>query len=176
MRRTLLAALLGTIIGFGSITTAATALADVTIESSNNSEDSEATSGQATSGNSGSGHAGPVNGGGGAILQDGDNEMDADQEAGSKSGDTVAGGQATGVAASGDQDVTIRNTNNSENDQATSGDASAGNLFGGTVGPINGGPGLIFQVGDNELDLGQTAESETGDAVAGGQVTGVVVF
>lgn len=148
--------------------------AGTTINQENSSEDSEAQSGDANAGNFGGAQAGPeANGGGAAVHQDGDNEAEVEQSSQSKSGAAVAGSQVTGVA--GDGDVTINNKNSSKNDKATSGNANALNFGFALAGPEASGPGAwVFQSGDNEVLLDQDASAETGDAIAGSQVTGVV--
>lgn len=176
IRKGIAAVLLGAglVVGAGAI---APAFADVTIQQSNNAEDSDAQSGQSTTqNNSGAQSAGPQANGGGFVVQEGDNEVDGNQQASAKSGETVSGSQVTGVAAGGDQDVTINNSNVSEDADAESGSAGATNVSTLTsAGPAAAG-GIILQDGDNEIGLDQVADASTGDAVAGGQVTGVSAF
>jgi hypothetical protein len=169
--------LAGMLLGLGlTLVPVTAAIAETTINQENNSEDSEAQSGDANAGNFGGGQAGPeANGAGSSVEQDGDNEADVEQSSQSKSGAAVAGSQVTGVA--GDGDVTINSRNNSKDDKATSGNAGAVNFGLVFAGPEASGAGSsIVQNGDNEILLDQDASAETGDAVSGSQVTGVVGF
>jgi hypothetical protein len=171
------------------------------VNQNNTSDGSDAGSGSAGASNNTSGSAGSQSNGGGdaqaidgnnsgGVIQDGNNESSAEQQGTARSGDAVAGSQVTGVVSSGG-DVTINATNTSEDSEAESGEASVTN--GGTVfsgNRVNGldcpdapaapasisgeAGGCIIQDGSNAADITQSANSETGDAVAGGQVLGVV--
>jgi len=118
-------------------------------------------------------------------VQEGDNELDADQEANAASGDGV-GGQVLGIVAAGD--VSVDATNWSEDVDIETGDVEAENDFNAFVG-LNAGTSTAFdallddvvnvggavnaQEGENDKDLDQEADATSGDAVAG-QVAGVV--
>jgi len=108
----------------------------------------------------------------------GDNSASADQTVSSATGDAVAGGQVTGVVASGST-ITVANSNAAIDSFATSGDglADTANLFIADVGPDAEGADLSAsaqQTGDNSVVASQAAVIGTGDAVAGSQVTGAV--
>ncbi len=113
-----------------------------------------------------------------SASQVGDNAVFASQAVNAETGDAVAGGQVTGVVATANADVTVQNTNFSEFAFAESGevDDAQNEIVIGSVGPTAGagGPASSSQNGDNALVVGQDAQAATGDAVAGGQVTGVV--
>jgi len=118
-------------------------------------------------------------------VQEGDNELDAEQDANAASGDGV-GGQVLGIVSAGD--ASIDATNWSEDVEVETGDTEAENDFNAFVGlqagtgtaldagladVLNNGTATNVQEGDNEKDLDQTADATSGDAVAG-QVAGVV--
>jgi len=114
-------------------------------------------------------------------VQEGDNELSADQNADAASGDGV-GGQVLGVVSAGD--TSIDATNLSEDVDLETGDSDAFNFFDAFVGLLGDGGTVsasdIFNVtadnvqeGDNEKSVAQDADSASGDAV-GGQVAGVV--
>jgi hypothetical protein len=115
-------------------------------------------------------------------VQEGDNELEAEQAALSASGDGV-GGQVLGVVSAGDASVDA--TNHSEDVDIETGDAESDNDFAAFVGLTNGSTtGLDaadilnnaaanVQEGDNSKSLSQDATATSGDAVAG-QVAGVV--
>jgi len=134
------------------------------------------------------------------IVHEGDNEAEVNQNAKVRSGDAVAGGQVTGIVSKGPGKISVRNSNRSEDAEARSGDATVHNFANVTVGPrvilapvdTDGdgtadaageclAEGVIAEVnacilheGDNEAELSQDGVAETGDAVAGSQVTGIV--
>jgi hypothetical protein len=115
-------------------------------------------------------------------VQEGDNELSAEQDASSASGDGV-GGSVIGVVSAGDASVDA--TNHSEDVEVETGDADSTNDFAAFVGLTNGsttalnaadilnGNAANVQEGDNAKDLSQSADATSGDAVAG-QVAGVV--
>jgi hypothetical protein len=82
----------------------------------------------------------------------------------------VAGLQAAGTAAFADTNVTT--SSSCEDCESESGDAAAQNNSATFVGQNNGG-GVNAQEGDNDADVDQDAQAESGDA-ASGQVVGVV--
>ncbi len=113
----------------------------------------------------------------------GDNELSATQDATSASGDGV-GGSVIGVVSAGDASVDA--TNHSEDVDVETGDSESSNDFAAFVGLTNGsttalnaaddilnGNAANVFVGDNSKDLAQSADANSGDAVAG-QVAGVV--
>jgi len=119
-------------------------------------------------------------------VQEGDNELDAEQDANAASGDGV-GGQVLGIVSAGD--ASIDATNWSEDVEVETGDTEAENDFNAFVG-LNAGTSTNFadgflsdifnaatvtnlHEGDNEKDLEQSLDTASGDAVAG-QVVGVV--
>ena len=115
-------------------------------------------------------------------VQDGDNELSASQDATAASGDGV-GGSVIGVVSAGDASVDA--TNHSEDVDVETGDADSENSFAAFVGLTDGtatavnaadilnGQAANVLEGDNSKDLSQSADSTSGDAVAG-QVAGVV--
>jgi hypothetical protein len=115
-------------------------------------------------------------------VQEGDNELGAEQSATSASGDAVAG-SVIGVVSAGDASVDA--TNSSEDVSAESGDSAAANDFASFVGLTGGsatalsaadilnGAAANVHEGDNAKGVIQSAEAASGDAVAG-QVAGVV--
>jgi hypothetical protein len=117
-------------------------------------------------------------------VQEGDNDLDADQDATSASGDGV-GGQVLGIVSAGAASVDA--TNRSENVDIETGDARSENSFdafvglnvstdtniGATADVLNAGEAFNVQEGDNKKDLSQDATATSGDGVAG-QVAGVV--
>jgi hypothetical protein len=100
-----------------------------------------------------------------------------DQASDAVSGDAVAGSGVTGVVGAAGSDIVIQNFTSSEDATAQSGVAVAANVGLADAGPaaLSGtGPATANQVGDNIGFVGQGAAAETGDAVAGSQVTGLV--
>jgi hypothetical protein len=187
------------------------AFADTRVTSSNTSEDSEVESGDATSHNSGTAFVGQTDGNteidaddsddafgsrssssarGADItnnnatnVQEGDNELDAEQNANAASGDTV-GGQVIGTVVDGT--LVADATNLSSDVDAESGDADSDNSFGAFVGLSGASDTAIAAdddilnnnaenvlAGDNDAELSQDANAVTGDAI-GGQVFGGV--
>lgn len=198
---------LGIALAGGLVLLPGAALADTRITTANSSEDSEVESGDASSHNSGTAQVGLAGGdsvqdgssasddASGADIdnnqasnvQEGDNELEAEQNASASSGDTV-GGQVIGGVVSGD--LTVDATNASEDVDLTSGDADADNGFAAFVGLTAGSSTALgaddivnnqadnVQVGDNSSDILQNTAASTGDAVGGqvfgGSVTGMV--
>jgi hypothetical protein len=115
-------------------------------------------------------------------VQEGDNELEASQDADAASGDGVAG-SVIGVVSAGDASVDA--TNRSEDVSVETGDGDASNDFAAFVGLTGGsttalsaadilnGQAANVQSGDNSKGVSQSAEAASGDAVAG-QVAGVV--
>jgi hypothetical protein len=115
-------------------------------------------------------------------VQEGDNELEAEQAALSASGDGV-GGSVIGVVSAGDASVDA--TNHSEDVEVETGDTESTNDFAAFVGLTNGSITALSAAdllnnnavhvfeGDNEKSLSQDATANSGDAVAG-QVAGVV--
>jgi hypothetical protein len=119
-------------------------------------------------------------------VQEGDNDLEANQSASAASGDGV-GGQVLGAVSAGD--TSIDATNRSEDVDLDTGDALTENEFAAFVGltagsDTNVGDGVDaadvvnlaatnVQEGDNSKEVNQAAASASGDAV-GGQVAGVV--
>jgi hypothetical protein len=115
-------------------------------------------------------------------VQEGDNELGAEQDAVAASGDGV-GGSVIGVVSAGDASVDA--TNSSEDVDVATGDAASTNDFAAFVGLTNGSTTVVdaadilngaaanVQEGDNAKEVIQSAEATSGDAVAG-QVAGVV--
>lgn len=111
--------------------------------------------------------------GGASSQQLGNNTAKVSQTGTAKTGDPVAGGQVTGVVG---DNATVQNSNSAIGVAAVSGPAAVVNANGGKVGPtaVSLGPSQTAQSGSNSLDLSQSGTTSTGDAVAGGQVTGIV--
>jgi hypothetical protein len=201
-RRTALGILLAASLAF----VPAAARADTQITTANSSEDSEVSSGDASSHNSGTaqvGHSGgsSVQDGSSASeaegadivnnqasnVQEGDNELEAEQNATASSGDTV-GGQIIGGVVDGN--LTVDATNLSEDVDLESGDADSDNNFAAFVGLTSGSSTALgaddivnnvadnVQAGDNSSEILQNTDASTGDAVGGqvfgGTVTGTV--
>jgi hypothetical protein len=146
-------------------------LAATEITGSNQVEDSDTTTGDANSQN----NAAVVNGQfGGPNTQDGDNEADLGQSASARSGDGV-NGQVIGAvdgsgSGSGQGGASVNASSSCEDCEATTGDANSQNNAAVVNGQF-GGPNT--QEGDNETEVEQDADSESGDA-NNGQVIGVV--
>jgi hypothetical protein len=115
-------------------------------------------------------------------VQEGDNDLEADQDARSASGDGV-GGQVLGVVSAGDASVDA--TNRSEDVEVETGETFAENDLAAFVGLTAGSSTDLaaadvfnlaatnVQEGDNDKEASQSANAASGDAV-GGQVAGVV--
>jgi hypothetical protein len=206
-RRTLLGILLAGAVAL----LPAVAFADTEITTANSSEDSEVSSGDASSHNSGTaqvGHSGGSSTQDGAStvdesddaqgadivnnqadnVQEGDNELEAEQNATASSGDTV-GGQVIGAVVEGN--LTADATNLSSDVDLSSGDADSDNNFAAFVGLTSGSSTNLgaaddilnntannVQAGDNSSDILQNTDASSGDAVGGqifgGTVTGTV--
>lgn len=159
---------------------------DVTVSGQNVSDFAFATSGSSAAVNDAVVVAGPDASALGLLdaeaqaAQDGDNDVLLSQGAVAESGDAVAGSHVTGVVTDGG-DVTVSNQNNADLPLAISGAAVTSNAAVVAAGPSASALAVVFdaeaqvsQVGDNDIDVVQAAESTSGDAVAGSQVTGVV--
>jgi len=146
-----------------------------TVQGSQNSFGSLAATGGTTGVNQSNFNGGPsANGQVTASTQQlGSNRGTVSQSGTAKSGDPVAGGQVTGAVA---DNVTVQNQNTAIGSFAVSGAATLVNVNTGTVGPSATavGPTQVSQVGNNSADIAQSTVVETGDAVAGSQVTGIV--
>jgi hypothetical protein len=183
----------------------AVAQADTRVTTANSSEDSEVSSGDASAHNDGTaqvGHSGGSSTQDGSSsadskdasgadivnnqatnVQEGDNELEAEQDANASSGDTV-GGQVIGAVVEGN--LTADATNLSRDVDLESGDADSDNGFAAFVGLTGGSSTALgaddilnnqadnVQVGDNSSEILQNTDASTGDAV-GGQVFGGVV-
>jgi hypothetical protein len=171
---------------------ASLALADTEITSSNESDDVEAKSGEATATNSGSAQVGHQGGGETTItsadidsteatnVQEGDNDLDANQTATSSSGAAV-GGQVIGAQADGLLEIDATNLSNDA--RVTSGDATSSNGFAAFVGldaasqttiaaaDIINASATNVQEGENGSGIDQFSDASTGDGVSG-QVIG----
>jgi hypothetical protein len=166
---------------------AGVARADSDITTANSSEDTETTSGDSNAVNNGTAFVGHQSGEGADVdasdiesdsannVQEGDNDLEADQTATSESGAAV-GGQVIGGVSSGD--LTVNATNSSEDVDVTTGDADSTNSFAAFVGLITGDDAAIasdilsgaasnLQEGDNDADVAQESTATTGDGVAG---------
>ena len=94
-----------------------------------------------------------------------------------RGGDAVAGSQVTGLVSEQRGHLTVQNQQSSDDPVAISGDAAAVNALLVEAGPqatTDDATSTATQIGDNDVTAAQTAEAWSGDAVAGGQVTGVV--
>jgi len=168
----------------GSGVTGVVGGSDVTVMNQQRSFGTVAVTGIAIGGNVAPIVAGPaaasVGGilGGSMVSQFGDNDVALDQDVHAGSGDALAGSQVTGVVGSGD--VTVMNSNSAVAQVALSGPVVAGNIDALLVGPtaahasLLGGNASVSQFGSNAAAVAQSVDAESGDAVAGSQVTGVV--
>jgi hypothetical protein len=118
-------------------------------------------------------------------VQEGDNRLSGSQTARSATGDGVAG-QVLGVVSAGA--TSLDAANRSDDVTVDTGDSDANNdaaqfvglnfspaidVGGGVLADIDSATAFNLQEGDNRKSLSQTADSSSGDAVAG-QVGGVV--
>jgi hypothetical protein len=153
---------------------------DLGVLASNMSDDAIAMSGDAVAGNVAEAIGGPsatTLDGTAMAAQLGDNDVLVDQVADAVSGLAVAGAQVVRIEIGGGVGHgAVLPSNTSNLAQALSGAAVATNDAGGEIGPhASGTAATVQQQGDNTLVLDQDNRSATGDAVAGGQVTGYVV-
>ena len=170
------------------------AWAETSITTANESEDTEVKSGDSTATNNGTAQVGHQGGGETDIesadienqeatnVQEGDNDLEATQDANTQTGDGV-GGQVIGAVVDGT--LTVDATNASNDVEVETGDATSDNDFAAFVGlsaasETNIGAADVFndsatnvQEGDNGTDVSQSSNAATGDAV-GGQVFGAV--
>lgn len=114
------------------------------------------------------------------VSQFGSNLAAVDQRLVTGSGDAVAGSQVTGVVG-GREDVVVANMNASILPIALTGPAIGFNFSLASAGPAARAFSLLLpssasasQFGDNVLLLTQDLVAESGDGVAGSQITGVV--
>lgn len=155
-----------------------------TVQGQNQSELDTAVSGPADASNFASITLGPVatsTGGPAQASQEGDDTLSLEQLAAAASGDAVAGSQIVGVVGFG----SVQGQNSSEGSFAESGAACAsfvcqgGNDLFAQLGPTafsddEFATAQSGQIGDNDAVLTQAARANSGDAVAGSQVTGIV--
>jgi hypothetical protein len=175
----------GDAVSGGQVTGVVSGGGDVTVQNSNTSLATFAITGGVTSGvtNLAAGAlAGP-----GAVAfaapaqasQAGSNAVFLGQDVVVASGDAVAGGQVTGIVT-GTGDVTVQNQNTAFLSFAISGTAGgpvSNVALGVGAGPIAvalGAPASATQLGSNDAVIDQTLVAESGDALAGAQVTGTV--
>jgi len=145
--------------------------AEPAVQGSNASSESQATSADVTASSSATVNAGPsANGGSGQSSQIGNNNVTVNQKTSAKSGDAVAGSQVTGVVGG---NATVQNQNSSSGAVATSGDVTVVNSATVNAGPSASGS-QASQIGDNSVRVNQETVVESGSAVAGSQVTGIV--
>lgn len=134
-----------------------------------------AATGPAVGGNFSGFAGGPtaVAGAGASSQQLGSNRATVRQSGDAKTGDPVAGGQVTGVVG---DNANVQNSNSALGTLAVSGPAGVVNATAGALGPaaVSIGPAQAGQSGSNSLDLRQSGNATTGDAVSGGQITGIV--
>jgi len=173
----------------------AAAWAETTITTSNDSDGTETKSGDATATNSGTAQVGHQGGGETDIsssdidnedatnVQEGDNDLEATQNADTQTGSAV-GGQVIGAVVDGT--LTVDATNASNDVEAETGDATSDNDFAAFVGlsassETSIGASDVFndsatnvQEGGNSSDVAQSSNASTGDAV-GGQIFGATV-
>src|SRR5262249_40645954 len=118
---------------------------------------------------------GPAN-----ASQLGDNSLELTQTAQVSTGDAVGGSQVTGIVGGGEHTVQNQNTAACGDECARSGDIGSVDTF--NEGDAVVGPTAISdadevqasQVGDNDAVIEQSIGAQTGDALFGAQVTGVV--
>jgi len=152
---------------------------EVNVMATNASDGAFAQSGDALATNFVDAAAGPsaVGLGFAASSQVGDNTVLLDQTAVALSGRAVAGSQVVGVTVgTGTGQVSVQPQNASDDAQAISGTATADNVATGTAGPqaASEGTAMAVQHGSNHADVSQVADGFSGDAIAGGQVVGVL--
>jgi hypothetical protein len=112
-------------------------------------------------------------------AQVGDNRVDVNQNAIAHSGDAVAGSQVIGVHVGGSVGtLNVLVANDATGAAARSGDALAGNVARAVAGPTalaTNGDAATSQVGSNVVAVDQTAEAQSGRALAGAQVIAIEV-
>ncbi len=164
----------------GSQITGSVGGSDVTVQGQNVADAPFAFSGDAEAFNDGLVLAGPSAASGAdgsaSAAQLGDNDALLVQDASATSGDAVAGGTVVGIVDT--RDAVVQSGNNTVDATAFSGNATAFNAGLVEAGPVAStsgtGTASAVQNGDNSAGLAQLAEAESGDAVAGGQVFGIV--
>ena len=162
--------------GFLGFSSAASAQEGTTVQGTQSSDASTAETGTVGGSNTAAFNGGPsASGGTGASAQQlGSNTGTVSQSGTAKSGDPVAGSQVTGVVGS---NATIQNQNSATAPSAVSGDVAMANTAAVVLGPsatTDAGAAQAAQIGDNRADVTQSFTAQTGDAVAGSQVTGIV--
>jgi hypothetical protein len=146
----------------------------------NDATGAAARSGDALAGNVARAVAGPTalaTNGDAATSQVGSNVVAVDQTAEAQSGRALAGAQVIAIeVAGGIGQSSIQPMNTSIGTLAASGNVVALNDASGSVGPQGSATGnaSTLQAGSNDLTLAQDARPTSGDAVAGGQVVGIV--
>lgn len=150
-----------------------------TVQNQNSSTGGTAISGDATAFNDLVVNVGPfaTSGGSSALAsQLGDNDVAISQSASAITGDGVVNSQVTGIV--GGRDSTVQGQNSATDGTAASGAAGAANVaVGSAAGPVatsTTGSGLASQDGNNVVDAAQNVLSQSGDAVSGSQVNGIV--
>lgn len=146
-----------------------------TVQGSQSSTDADANGGSASGSNSADFNSGPSASGSSSSnsQQLGNNTTTVRQSGSAKSGDSVAGGQVTGIVGG---NATVQNQNNASGGFASTGNASLTNSVTGNAGPsaTSDGSSQVSQIGSNVLDIDQSGSAYSGDAVQGSQVTGIV--
>jgi hypothetical protein len=144
---------------------------NATVQNSNMSFGAVAVSGPVVAGNVAVVNAGPTAGGGGSAQQIGNNSTRVIQNNVAESGAAVAGSQVTGIVGGGNS--TVQNQNLCVGCVAVSGAVVSVNAAFVNAGPQAAG-GQASQIGNNDAVLVQASDVRSGDAIAGGQVTGLV--
>lgn len=151
--------------------------ADTVVQNQNSSSGAEATSGDAEASNEAEVQTGPraqSSSGPAQSSQIGNNSARVRQDSQARSGDAAAGSQVTGARGGSG---TVQNQNSSTGSVATTGDALASNVADIGSGPdsVSGfGPASASQTGSNDVDADLGVTAETGDAVSGSQITGIL--
>lgn len=104
----------------------------------------------------------------------GSNRARVRQNAELRTGDSVAGSQVTGSVG----DATVQESNSTVLALSFSGPIAAANIVVGGTGPLAVSVlagSQASQFGDNDTDVSQTVDGQSGDALAESQVTGLVV-
>lgn len=147
---------------------------DAAIEGQNSADDGVATTGTASGANSSDFGAGATASASGdaSAQQMGTNSATVNQSGTGQSGDPVAGGQVTGAVGN----ATVQNQNNADGNIAVGGGVVLANAADLDLGPSATsvlGAAQASQLGSNSAVVDQVVSAETGDAVAGSQITGI---
>lgn len=161
-------------IGLGFWGSIAFSQEEAEIAGQNASDDGTADTGSASGVNDSTFATGPsaTASGQASSQQDGSNSSTVTQSGSGTSGDPVAGSQVTGVVGN----ATVQNQNSGFGNTALGGLVTVTNsatAFQGPSATSDDDEALAQQTGSNELDVTQTVTGESGDAVAGSQVTGI---